>query len=172
MIPTTSARLTTDYVENEDRIRIVSQSPEGSVVITYLTRRLGDRLLPLLTDWLATSRDASLSRPLTAADCSSTESSSEDLGKAALNTAPTVTIAACYLVASIDLRFAVDSLVLVFKGLQHSERVSFTMTVHEVAQWYTILCAQYDRAGWRKPNDTQLASTKRSVPVDRPVVLH
>ena len=46
-------RLTTDYVEEEDRIRVSGASANGDTVVLWLTQRLLNRLVPHLTAWLA-----------------------------------------------------------------------------------------------------------------------
>lgn len=45
-------RLTTVWVDTEDRLRLTGESADGALVCLWLTRRLSDRLLPLLLDWL------------------------------------------------------------------------------------------------------------------------
>ena len=45
-------RFTTQYSETEDRISIVGETSEHRQVVLWLTRRLLDRLLPALTQWL------------------------------------------------------------------------------------------------------------------------
>ncbi|GAB1394642.1 hypothetical protein MASR1M60_28060 [Rhodocyclaceae bacterium] len=45
-------RLTTEYIDSEDRIRLTGQEGDGQTVVLWLTRRLLDRLIPHLTLWL------------------------------------------------------------------------------------------------------------------------
>lgn len=45
-------RITTVWVETEDRLRLTGEGVDGSTACLWLTRRLADRLLPLLLDWL------------------------------------------------------------------------------------------------------------------------
>lgn len=45
-------RITTEYVEAEDRVRIVGEVEAAETVVLWLTRRLLDRLIPHLTLWL------------------------------------------------------------------------------------------------------------------------
>lgn len=51
-------RITTAYIENEDRIRMTGQSAGGDTVCLWLTRRITDRLLAALFKILAPAREA------------------------------------------------------------------------------------------------------------------
>lgn len=51
-------RITTAYIENEDRIRMTGQSAGGDTVCLWLTRRITDRLLAALFNILAPAREA------------------------------------------------------------------------------------------------------------------
>ena len=44
-------RLTTDYVESEDRVRLIGETGPDATQVLWLTRRLLDRLLPPLLAW-------------------------------------------------------------------------------------------------------------------------
>ena len=49
----TLQRITTEYVEQEDRIRLSGEFASGDTVVLWLTQRLLHRLVPHLTAWLA-----------------------------------------------------------------------------------------------------------------------
>lgn len=52
MTPTLD-RFTTEFVESEDRIRILGQSAEGGEpIVIWFTQRLLKRVLPILLEWL------------------------------------------------------------------------------------------------------------------------
>lgn len=46
-------RVTTAYLENEDRLRLTGKLADGDIVVLWLTQRLLSRLVPHLTTWLA-----------------------------------------------------------------------------------------------------------------------
>lgn len=48
-------RITTEYVETEDRIRLCGESETGETAVFWLTRRLVSRLVPHLCAWLERS---------------------------------------------------------------------------------------------------------------------
>ncbi|MBW7901803.1 MAG: hypothetical protein H3C26_10015 [Rhodocyclaceae bacterium] len=48
-------RITTEYVEAEDRIRLCGETESGETAVLWLTRRLLARLVPHLCDWLTQS---------------------------------------------------------------------------------------------------------------------
>ncbi len=43
-------RITTEYVETEDRIRLSGETPAGSTVMLWIPQRLLNRLIPLLCE--------------------------------------------------------------------------------------------------------------------------
>ena len=45
-------RITTEYIDREDRIRLTGELAAGTVVVLWLTQRLVNRLVPHLTAWL------------------------------------------------------------------------------------------------------------------------
>lgn len=45
-------RITTEYVADEDRIRLAGEGADGATVVIWLTQRLLQRLLPVLLQWL------------------------------------------------------------------------------------------------------------------------
>ena len=49
---TTLRRITTEYIEIEDRLRISGEIADAEAVVIWLTQRLLLRLLPLLLQWL------------------------------------------------------------------------------------------------------------------------
>jgi hypothetical protein len=48
------SRLTTVFHPNEDRIRISGQGKDGNIEVIWLTQRLVNRLVPVMTKWLET----------------------------------------------------------------------------------------------------------------------
>ena len=56
-------RLTTEYVEREDRIRLSGQLTHGDTVVLWLTQRLLSRLVPHLSAWLARQLAPASSNP-------------------------------------------------------------------------------------------------------------
>ncbi len=45
-------RITTEYIDTEDRIRLAGDTGQGEPVVIWLTQRLLQRLLPMLLQWL------------------------------------------------------------------------------------------------------------------------
>lgn len=48
----TLQRITTQYIDVEDRIRLAGEVADGATVVIWLTRRLLQRVLPALLQWL------------------------------------------------------------------------------------------------------------------------
>ena len=51
-------RITTEYIENEDRIRLTGKTADDAVLCLWLTRRLADRLTAALFDILVPAQQA------------------------------------------------------------------------------------------------------------------
>ena len=45
-------RVTSQYVDFEDRIRLTGELTDGQQVVLWLTRRLTERMVPHLVKWL------------------------------------------------------------------------------------------------------------------------
>ncbi|WP_079435509.1 hypothetical protein [Zoogloea sp. LCSB751] len=142
-------RLTTEYVDLEDRIRLSGESAPGEAEVVWLTRRLVDRLVPHLCAWLEKQGGMGLA--------------SEDAGVAdalqgfALQAAlqslvPQPPVAPeqarrSWLVQSVDVTAGDDALQLVFRG-EDDARVSLVLQAQALRQWLGILHAQCVAGGW------------------------
>ena len=49
----TLQRITTEYIDQEDRIRLTGELAHGATVVLWITQRLLNRLIPHLTAWLS-----------------------------------------------------------------------------------------------------------------------
>lgn len=142
-------RLTTEYVDLEDRIRLSGESAPGEAEVLWLTRRLVDRLVPHLCAWLEKQGGMGLA--------------SEDAGVAdalqgfALQAAlqslvPQPPVASeqarrSWLVQSVDVTAGDGALQLVFRG-EGDARVSLVLQAQALRQWLGILHAQCVAGEW------------------------
>ena len=46
-------RITTEYIDKDDRIRLTGEPAQGDAVVLWFTQRLLNRLVPHLTAWLS-----------------------------------------------------------------------------------------------------------------------
>lgn len=137
-------RFTTEYVDQEDRIRIAHELDQPVVQINWLTRRLLDRLVTHLIGSLEKSL-APVSRP------DVMQAFVQEAAIAQLTPEPAVKPAIqaqSWLVVSIDLNWRGSSLSLVFKGAKPEQEIIITMNAIQLRQWLRILHVQYTKAGW------------------------
>lgn len=139
-------KLTLDYSELEDRIRIDAQVPEGSRGL-WLTRRLGDRLVPVLAQAVARADAPQVGAPPEAL----VEQSWQQLAaRAALKPdrpVPPAPQEAFAIVTRIDVQIVGGGFRLLLFATGDFEAV-LGMTPLEVRQVLGLLHQQYQRGGW------------------------
>jgi len=140
---TTLKRITTDYIDVEDRIRVAGEYSAGAPVVIWLTRRLLQRLLPALLLWLerqgADTPHATILLGF-----------AQQAARAELAPAPAVQTSAnstAWLVLSVDVAQSVQAVGLTFKGT-HEQRVTLTLAAKPLRQWLSILYDAYRKAEW------------------------
>lgn len=140
-------RLTTEYVDSEDRLRLNGNvAGDGKGVSLWLTRRLLERLIPRMARWLETSEDDS---PRLAPVRPTVQRFAFEAAQAGLAPLPRVAIAACdppWVVHSVDFVFGPAGLRLVFRNADAAAGIVFTATA--LRQWLGILQRLSDEAGW------------------------
>lgn len=147
-------RLTSEYVDLEDRIRLTGEGEDGQRVILWLTRRLLDRLVPYLVDWLERKGPAPLderSSPVSAAREGAIQSFAQEAVRACMRPEPPVQAYLAertWLVSSVDLASNPGVVSLKFKGFLEIEQVRFSPGEGVLRQWLGILHSLYGRAGW------------------------
>jgi hypothetical protein len=147
-------RLTSEYVEFEDRIRLTGEGEDGQRVILWLTRRLLDRLVPYLVDWLERKGRAPLNeRPSQASTAreGAIQRFAQEAVKASVRPEPPVQANLAersWLVRSVDLAANSGVLSLKFKGFLEIEQVRFSPGEGVLRQWLGVLHGLYGRAGW------------------------
>lgn len=156
-------RLTTKYIDTEDRIKLSGDRTDGQELIIWLTQRLANRLVEHLTQWLEKqdvpvcsyavppkaepgSNNASINHRSREKDGSISIASD----KQQLDAADTVLQEPeTWLVNSIDITRCSQGLSLIFKGKKQGQQTaSFSMSVQSLSQWLDILYGQYSRAQW------------------------
>ncbi len=136
-------RITTEYIEAEDRIRLSGELASEETVVMWLSQRLLLRLLPHLFLWLEKQSGDSL--PLEIA-----QSFAQDAAVAEL--APEAPVAwdensLEWLVEAVDLSFSEEALVLQFRE-QVPNAVTLTMNSQALRQWLNILQTVWEIAEW------------------------
>lgn len=154
-------RITTEYVELEDRIRLSGESEEGQTIVLWLTQRLLSQVITHLVG-LIEKQSADPSQPL-GEDETTTSSLMQGFAQQAAEAAlvPEQPVQAAdssqnWLIQEVDIALSAEgALALVFKqelagASQQSEdgKVSLTVAAEQLRQWLSIVHAQWQRAGW------------------------
>lgn len=173
------SRLTTDYVDVEDRLRLAGEIAGGAAVAMWLTQRLALRLLPQLLQWLdkqvgATSaQDAKGSRS-TAPEVQKqvVHSFAQEAALAELKPQERVRAAPSdeWLIQSVDLVPTNERIALVFRTAD-GRAAGLGVTAQELRQWLSIMRGVWLAAGW--PDTPWPEWMKGEVrPSERQIVLH
>ncbi len=171
---TLAQRFTTEYADFEDRIRVSHQLDSGEVVVTWLTRRLTDRLVAHLAIWLEKeteqipSSDVVQSFAQEAAAATLAQAAAAE-PQAAVRPPP---LPVAWLVREIDINTEIAGVGLKLRGESPHEKLQLGLSRLQLRQWLNILRSQYLRAQWPmsawpewlQPNEQLAATTNASGP--------
>jgi hypothetical protein len=151
-------RITIDYLAAEDRLRLSGEGDDGGRLAIWLTRRLLDRLVPVLLDWMqregcdlpmaragdavATNAPAPRAEPL--------HSFAQQAARASLSPVVPVQVTAtdqAWLAQAVDVGRATGVLRLTFRGADVQQAV-LTLRPQPLRQWLNILHDAYRKADW------------------------
>jgi len=132
-------RITTEYIEAEDRVRLSGASPSGEAISLWITQRLLSRLLKVILNWTAESENAHHALKNAFAQQAARTDLKLQLSVPAQPSA--------VLVNTIDISHTAEALTLVFRG---AEGVAGQLTLQrqDVRQWLNILHDTWRRAEW------------------------
>ncbi|MFM1895629.1 MAG: hypothetical protein RLZZ385_703 [Pseudomonadota bacterium] len=140
-------RITNEYLETEDRLRLTGESGQGEVVSLWLTQRLVLRLLPHLLDYLNQSiAENTKAKTLV-------QGFAQQSAMTGLATQPPVQAqsdAQPWLVTEVDVSHAPPHVAIHLKGLQ-GQRASLSMEYRQLRQWLAIIRGLWQQAQW--PDD-------------------
>lgn len=166
-------RITTTYVDVEDRMRLAGQSAAGEVVTLWLTRRLLDRLLPHLLSWLERSTPLNDVNPgMRAHAQGALQGFAQMAARAALGNEEPVDATAPlaeWRVGSVDVSQSGSGLMLRFRD-DGEQQAELPMSVESLRQWLNILLDQYRAAGW--PLQVWPVWMCDALPMSVPVSMH
>jgi len=147
----TLQRITTEYVECEDRLRLSGELANGDTVVLWLTQRLVNRLVPHLTAWLDKQvAPASAIPSVQAIHQDIVQGFAQQAARAQLAPAPPVRAAASqpgWRVDSVDIAQREDAVVLTFKA-EAQASATLTLAAQPLRQWLGIVYEQYLRGEW------------------------
>ena len=136
-------RLTTRYLDIEDRVQLAGELVGGATVVLWLTWRLMQRLLPVLLQSLEREGvDASYAGIL--------HGFAQQTARAGLEAALPVSAgqgSQTWLVVSVDISKTAETVRLIFKGPEYQQAL-LVLTPKPLRQWLGIVHEAYRRAGW------------------------
>jgi hypothetical protein len=138
-------RITIDYVDVEDRLRLRGQNAEGETRVFWMTQRLLMRLIPHLCSWLE-------KQTIAGAPVEIVQGFAQQAAWAALQAGEPVPLPAQQegtLIRSVDLTPADKRLILRFKADPPGEAIaSVAFEAQPLRQWLGIVHRCCEAAGW------------------------
>jgi hypothetical protein len=137
-------RLTTEFVEREDRIRLVGEIGESKTVTLWLTQRLINRLIPHVLAWLET-------QTVTQTRSHLLQDFAQQAARASLTLQQPVANrddSEAWLIDSIDLKKTTEVFQMIFKVTSTDQAAKITFEVIPLRQWLGIVFEQYRCAQW------------------------
>lgn len=163
-------RVTTAYVEAEDRLRISGEDGAGHIQVLWLTQRLLGRLVPHLCGWLERHAPGLEGSGAAHWHASASEAAASGLARqwaqglaqqaaqaqlAAQAAEPVAAQAAGWLVNEVDLHASAQGVRLVLRGAQSgpggaagAPQAAMALNAQALRQWLGIVHGQWVRAGW------------------------
>lgn len=137
-------RVTTEYIDREDRLRLSAESSTRLTMVIWLTQRLMQRLVPILLKWLEQRQG------LTNARADIMHGWAQQAARAGLSEQHPVKAdeaRSVWLAQSVDIAQSPDKVVLTFKGPDH-ERAQWILEADPLRQWLNIVYDAHVVAGW------------------------
>ncbi len=139
-------RITTQYVEDEDRIRLCGETAEAETTVLWLPQRLLNRLIPALCQKLGPGPHSD--RKAEALNAFEQMAAVQSL--APLPVVKPAAHASSHTIRVVTIVPGAVAIRLLLKNNEASDcaAVSMTLRHEELRQWLAILHNQYVKAGW------------------------
>jgi len=147
----TLQRITSEYIESEDRIRLTAISNAEKTLILWLTQRLLIRLITHFLGWL--EKDApeiARSSAIGQETKSALQGMAQQSAATNLQEQPAVTAnsnSAALLVKEIDIKMSEEAVLLVFK-CDDGQKAELSFTVQQLRQWLGMIHRLWRMAEW------------------------
>ena len=136
-------RITCEYIESEDRIRMSGEVASARPLVIWLTQRLLKRLIPMLIPLLEDKQtDPHRAEAM--------QVFAQQAAKAQLKPQVPVqaqTAEAAWVASSVDIATTAQTVTLIFHALD-GQKASFVMQAQPLRQWLDILHRLYVMAEW------------------------
>ena len=137
-------KITIEYDESEDRMRLAGEGGDRSCVVLWLSQRLLRRLIPVLIEMIGTkSGDSEVAETILGFE--------QEAAWAALEPQHPVQVSVgdtSWLVHAIDLKLMPEMTSLEFRGARPGDLASLAVDAKAMRQWLSILRGQFARAEW------------------------
>lgn len=145
-------RLTSEYIESEDRFRLTGEDQNGKALCIWLTQRLALRLIAHVVDGIASSSPEAIQNPSRDADTDALlQSHAQEAAKQDFTPQDAVVgsnTSLNMLVVEVDINRADNGVVgFVFKDGE-SENVALGFDPQQLRQWLMIMHTQWLKAEW------------------------
>lgn len=166
-------RITTEYVEAEDRIRLLGEHTSRESVVIWLTQRLLTRLLPHLVNWLEQQTPVTSIHGALAVQAELLQGFAQQAARAQLPEQAPVqpqVQSASWRALAVDISHTPETLSLTFRC--DAQQATLIVAAQPLRQWLGIVHDQYRMAQW--PLDVWPQWLQESNPSvqEQAVVLH
>lgn len=148
-------RLTSEYIEAEDRFRLTGEDQDGNALRLWLTQRLALRIVSHLVKDISTRSPEAIQNPSQDDDANKLlQESAQQAAQADLTPQEAVTSTSstrALLIQEVDINRAADGAVgFIFKDSvdEAAEKVTLGFEPQQLRQWLTILHQQWLLAQW------------------------
>lgn len=149
-------RLTTTYVEDEDRMRLSGEAADGSVQALWLTQRMLARLVPHLCAWLERQTPwQSGQAPAVADHGGLAQQAAHGFAQQAAQDQlhahapePVVVQQPAWLVVTVNVQSSEEGVQLLWQGALPEQQAGVVLSAQALRQWLGIVYRQYQRAQW------------------------
>ena len=148
---TTLQRITSEYIESEDRIRLTAISNAEETLILWITQRLLVRLITHFLGWLEKEAPkVSWSSAIDTGAKSALQGMAQQSAVANLQNQSAVTAnseSTTLLVKEIDIKMSEETVLLVFK-CDDGRKAELSFTIQQLRQWLGMIHQLWRQAEW------------------------
>jgi len=145
---TAVTRLTSEFVDLEDRIRLSGEVADGGVISVWLTQRLLNRVVAHLAGLLEKETQNTPRGELLQAFAQQAAVTSHAQQTAGQTRVSAALSTQQWLVREVDVTAGREAIALKFRGESPDQVVDVTMTHLQLRQWLGILRSQCVKAAW------------------------
>jgi hypothetical protein len=144
-------RLTSEYIDTEDRFRLTGEDQQGKALCLWLTQRLAVRMISHLVDLITKGSPEALQNPTGDSDTNDLlQSFAQDAATSNIEPQQAVDSSKAIesvLVSEVDISRSSEGAVgFVFKNGEYEVALGFE--AEQLRQWLTIVYSQWLIAGW------------------------